>query len=66
MLKVKFEIVRSSLTSWNSLFEQAAEIATAIGPDRLINISQSADNGDGVVTIWYWDGKEEGILGSED
>jgi hypothetical protein len=39
---------------WETLFERAAEFAGSIGPERLISISHSADNGDGVVAVWYW------------
>lgn len=44
------------LSSWDQLFQEAAEFASEIGPDRLINISHSADAGDGVIAIWYWSG----------
>ena len=51
---VKFRVFRSDFSSWNTLFEEAAEFATIIGRDRVISISHSADNVDGVVTVWYW------------
>jgi hypothetical protein len=39
--------------------EEAAETATKIGRERLINISVSASGenigSDGVIFIWYWD-----------
>ena len=38
----------------NELFKRAAEFATRMGRDRLIGISHSEDNSDGVVTVWYW------------
>jgi len=38
---------------WDSLFEKAAEFATRIGPDRVINISHSEDMSVGVVAVWY-------------
>jgi hypothetical protein len=37
------------------LFQGAAELATSIGKDRLINISHSMDQNHGVVTVWYWE-----------
>ena len=52
--EVKFRIFRSPFSSWNTLFEEAAEFATLMGRDRVISISHSADNVDGVVTVWYW------------
>ena len=41
-------------TSWEQLFQQAADFAGSVGPQRLISISHSADHSDGVVTVWYW------------
>lgn len=54
-MRVQFRIFRSGFGSWSSLFEQAAEFATALGPERVISISHSADKCDGVVTVWYWE-----------
>lgn len=45
---------RGTFATWQELFAQAANFATEIGPERLINISHSADQGDGVVAVWYW------------
>ena len=45
---------RSSLATWDTLFEEAAEFATQIGKERLISISHSEDASDGVVVVWYW------------
>jgi len=52
--KVQFKYFRGTLSSWDQLFTQAAAYATEIGPDRLITISHSEDDNDGVVTVWYW------------
>lgn len=52
-MKVKFEVFRGTMTSWNDLFQQAADFAAEIGKENLIGISHS-DNGEGVVTVWYW------------
>ena len=65
-LEVKFEIVRSAVHSWQSLFEQAANVATKIGREKVISISHSADDGDGIVTIWYWTENETNVLGLEE
>ena len=51
---VKFEIFRSPISRWETLFERAADFASSIGKDRVISISHSSDNNDGVVTVWYW------------
>jgi hypothetical protein len=45
---------RGLLTSWQDLFQQAADFGTTVGPDRLITISHSEDDNEGVVTVWYW------------
>jgi hypothetical protein len=49
-----YRYVRGTLATWDQLFSQAAEIANEIGPERVLNISHSADGGAGVVTVWYW------------
>ena len=53
-MHVVFEVFRGALTTWQTLFVQAAEFASRVGPDRLISISHSEDNNDGVVTVWHW------------
>ncbi len=60
----RFKLFRSSLTTWESLFAEAAEFAGQLGPDRLITVSHSADNGEGVVAVWYWEGPEWEGLGT--
>ena len=56
-MTVKFELFRSSMKSWASLCEEAAEFASTVGRERLINISVSAADtgGEGVIFVWYWD-----------
>jgi hypothetical protein len=57
--RLKFEIFRSPFSSWETLFERAAAFATSVGRDRVVSISHSSDDVDGVVTVWYWDEAEE-------
>jgi hypothetical protein len=52
--RVGFEVFRGTWGTWENLFEQAAEFAGRVGPERLIAISHSEDGNDGVVTVWYW------------
>ena len=52
--RVEFRVFRGVMTSWAALFEEAAQFATEIGRERLINISHSEDKNDGVVTVWFW------------
>ena len=54
---VAYRVFRGTLISWQALFDQAAEFASQVGPERLISISQSCDKSDGVVTVWYWAGE---------
>ena len=53
-MEVRFEVFRGLLTTWKSLFTEAARFATEVGPERVINISHSEDHNEGVVTVWYW------------
>lgn len=54
-MHVAFRVFRGAWTTWQDLFEQAAEFASQLGPERLISISHSEDQNDGVVTVWYWE-----------
>lgn len=53
MLTVRFQTFRSSIKSWDTLFQEAADFASQFPPERLISIS-NAYHGEGVVTVWYW------------
>jgi hypothetical protein len=55
VFRVKFKVFRSSFSSWESLFEEAAEFAGGLPTDRLVSISHSEDQNEGVVVVWYWD-----------
>jgi hypothetical protein len=57
--KLSYRMFRGTLATWDELFTRAAYFATEIGPERVLNISHSADDGDGVVTVWYWGSEEE-------
>jgi len=54
-MQVRFRVFRSSWERWEALLEQAAAFATQIGQQRLISISHSEDNQDGVIVVWYWE-----------
>ncbi len=54
LMRVAFEIFRGVLKTWLELNTQAAAFATQVGPERVINISQSCDSVEGIVTVWYW------------
>jgi len=53
-MRVAYRMFRSSRSSWEQLFQQAADFATELGPDWLIGISHSHDGPDGIVTVWFW------------
>ena len=44
---------RGTLATWEQLFSEAEAFANEVGPDRIVNLSHSADRGDGVVVVWY-------------
>jgi hypothetical protein len=52
--KLAYKMFRGTLATWDDLFTQAAYFATELGPERVLNISHSVDDSDGVVTVWYW------------
>ena len=53
-LTVRFKVFRGIMASWDELFAEAAAFATTVDKDRLITISHSEDQQDGVVAVWYW------------
>jgi len=57
--RMAFKVFRGTFASWESLFQQAADFATEVGPERVLNISHSEDDSDGVVTVWYWESKDQ-------
>lgn len=57
--RLAYRKFRGTLATWADLFEEAARFATEIGPERVLNISHSADQCDGVVTVWYWTTEDE-------
>jgi hypothetical protein len=54
-MRARYKVFRAVFKSWEKLFEDAAAFASQIGPERLITIAHSADQADGVVTVWYWE-----------
>ena len=53
--RVRFEMFRGTLASWNTLFSKAAQFANSLEQGSLINISHAVSHGDGVVAVWYWE-----------
>ena len=54
-MQVSFQVFRSSTKSWTDLCGEAATFASDKGKERLINISVSEDQNEGVIVVWYWD-----------
>ena len=54
-MQAKFQIFKSYTQSWENLCTEAAAFATAQGRERLINISVSEDDNQGVIVVWYWE-----------
>jgi hypothetical protein len=52
-MQVKFRFWKSGFSVWQDMFQEAANFASQLGRDRLINISHSGDEGMGVVAVWY-------------
>ena len=53
-LAVRFKMFRGTIATWDELFAEAAAFATTVDRERLITISHSEDQQDGVVAVWYW------------
>jgi len=54
-MQVRFQIFKSYTQSWENLCAEASAFATAHGRERLINISVSEDDNQGVIVVWYWE-----------
>ena len=52
--RLAFEIFRSGWISWEKLLKQAADFANELGPERVVSISHSDKQSEGVVVVWYW------------
>ena len=54
-MTLQFKVFRSTVSTWNTLFEQASKFATSIGQERVVNITTSSTNSnEGIVVVWYW------------
>ena len=63
--RANFRMFRGTVATWEELFGEAANFASEIGPERLINISHSSDRKDGVVAVWFW-AEDNGARSAED
>ena len=53
-MQARYKMFWSDRSSWEVMFQHAAEFMTTIGPEQTIGVSQSRDGLEGVVTVWYW------------
>ncbi|QEG24012.1 hypothetical protein MFFC18_39180 [Mariniblastus fucicola] len=61
-MQVHHQIFQSSYRFWNDLCNEAAQFASQIPPELLINITHSCDHQKGVVVVWYhWPTNEKPI-----
>ena len=54
-MEVKFQVFKSWTKSWPDLCAEAAAFASTKSRDRLINISVSEDQNEGVIIVWFWE-----------
>lgn len=50
-----YRMFKSSIKSWQTILNEVSSFASTLGPERLINITQSCDQNSAVVVVWYWD-----------
>ena len=58
-LTVCYKMFRGTMATWDQLFAEAAQFAAKLDRERLISISHSEDQQDGVVAVWYWAESDE-------
>ena len=56
-LELRYEFHRGTLVSWEDLFSQMAEREQRLAAEQFVSFSHSDDNGNGIVTLWYWEAK---------
>ena len=55
-MRVTYQIFRSWWPRYEKMCDEAAQFASQIGPERLINITTEEG---GAVTVWYWSDEEK-------
>lgn len=54
------------MKSWETVFAEAATFASRMPTDRVVSVSHSADNGEGVVVVWFFATDEEAQVWMKD
>jgi hypothetical protein len=57
--RLAYKYFRGTMAACDELFDDAAQFATEVGSEYVVGISHSADEDDGVVTVWYWTQADE-------
>jgi hypothetical protein len=56
-MQVQFKTFESQFLTRQKMLQKAAEFATQMGPERLINVTHSEDHHESLITVWYWEGE---------
>jgi hypothetical protein len=51
---VKLEVFRGSRQAWNETLDEATQFVHKIESEKLIGITHSIDQTEGVVAVWHW------------
>jgi hypothetical protein len=51
---LEYKLIRGAYLEWDDFFSEAAKLASAIGPERLIGIAHSGGKDDALATVFYW------------
>jgi hypothetical protein len=54
-MRVLYKAFDSQFLNRERIMRMAAEFASELGPDRLINITHSEDKQEMILTVWYWE-----------
>ena len=57
--RLAYRVFRGTWATWEELFRRAAEFANELGPEKVVSISHSEDQEDGVVAVWYWTNEDD-------
>jgi len=60
-MRVQYKQFDSKFVSRDRILRSAAEFASQVGPERLINITHTEDRQDTVVMVWYWEGARANV-----
>jgi hypothetical protein len=55
MKRASYRMFSSYTKSWETLFDEVARFLSELGRERVISVSHSADSGQGVVAVWFWE-----------